>query len=82
MIYTVKIEKQLSNMRYAEYILGVEEKHGESICSVEIAMCGEHSYAYDICRDVSRARELLQMLADGEVEPCHLRDIVCDLLPL
>lgn len=69
-------------MRYAEYVLNVEENRGESICSVEITMCGDREYAYDICRDVSRAREFLWSLADGEVEPCHLKDIVYDLLPL
>jgi hypothetical protein len=78
----VKIEKRLSDKRLARYILDIEEKDLENICSIEICIGSERERAYDVCRDMFRARDFLQMLADGEGEPCHLKDIVCDNLPL
>lgn len=78
----IKIDKRLSSGRSAAYILDINEDGGESICSIEISSGGEVSRADDICRDLYCARKFLESLADGEVEPCHLQDIVSDSLPL
>ena len=78
----IKIDKTLSNGRSATYALYINEDGGENICSIEISSGEEISRVSDICRDTVSARKFLQTLADEEVEPCHLYDIVCDSLPL
>ena len=82
MTRVVKIDKRLSNGRLAEYILDIREINGETVCSIEISVDSEASSVYDVCRDTDGARKILQMLADGEAEPCHLQDIIYDMLPL
>ena len=78
----VKIDKLLSNGRMTKYILDIEEKDGESVCSIEISSDNEVARADDVCRDPYCARKFLDTLAEGSVEPCHLQDIVSDSLPL
>lgn len=81
-LYTAKINKSISNARSAEYSLTVTKDGARTICSIDIRIGGEEATAYDVCESVHKAEEFLNILADGEVEPCHLKDIVYDILPM
>ncbi len=64
------------------YRLYISQSEDGEIYSLSVEMSGECSHAEDVCRNRSRAEEFLYLLAKEEVEPCHLLDVVYDMLPL
>ena len=40
----------------------------------------DYSFMFDVCRDGESALRILEILRKNEVYPCHLKDVVTDLL--
>ncbi len=83
----VEMIKYLSVGRCKKYTLLVcYDGSGEAIYSVSAEFVGgdvsDRAFAEDICRDRRAAERFLYLIAYNEAEPCHLKDIVCDMLPL
>ncbi|MBE6608604.1 MAG: hypothetical protein E7633_08620 [Ruminococcaceae bacterium] len=83
----VELIKQLSSHKSIKYLLFVSHNDlGEEIFSISAEFVGdasgESAIAEDICRDRKRAENFLYLIASEEVEPCHICDIVYDMLPL
>lgn len=83
----IEISKYLPSGRVIKYTLFecCDERCGE-VFSVSVEFVGdaksECEFAEDICRDRRIAEQFLYLIAEEEVEPCHLGDIVYDMLPL
>lgn len=69
-------------IEYKLYISKNTDNGAGDICSIGIETSCERSLVRDICRDRERAEGFLYLLVREEVEPCHLADIVYDLLPI
>lgn len=83
----IELIKHLPSGRSIKYTLF--EEHGglgEGIFSVSAEFVGdtqdECEFARDVCRDSRVAERFLYLIATEEVEPCHLKDIVYDMLPI
>lgn len=83
----VEISKYLPSGRCIKYILYLlRDGSGEEIYSLSAEFTGgeycDRAFVEDISHDRGRAERFLYLIAFEEVEPCHLRDVVYDLLPL
>jgi hypothetical protein len=82
----IKIEKHTSGGRCLTYTLTEGRLESRTSYSVEITMTSEKgiesSLADDVSGDLIASEGLLRLLADMEVEPCHLYDVLEDMLPI
>ncbi len=78
----IKIDKKISENRYARYILYISEKDGYNICSIGVEISEDKAFAEDFCRDRKTAEKFLYLIADEGLEPCHLPDVIYDILPI
>jgi hypothetical protein len=83
----VEISKYLPSGRCVKYTLfeSSDERRTE-IFSVSAEFVGdtqdECEFAKDICRDRKVAERFVYLIAAESVEPCHLKDIIYDMLPI
>lgn len=82
MLEIFNIKKKNSINMLIEYKLYLSQTEGEKIYSVSIETAQDRAFAEDVCRDRKSAEDFLYLLAREEVEPCHLLDIVYDVLPI
>lgn len=83
----VEISKYLLCGRCIKYtLIESRDKENREVFSVSAEFVGEPEseceIANDICRDRGSAEQFLYLIAAGEAEPCHLKDIIYDMLPL
>ena len=83
----IEIIKYLSIGRRIKYsLLASYDGSGEAIYSVSAEFMegdvSDRAFAEDTCRDRKTAERFLYLIASEEAEPCHLNDIVYDMLPL
>ncbi|MBQ8743264.1 MAG: hypothetical protein IJZ03_07835 [Clostridia bacterium] len=82
----MKIDKHTLNRRHLTYTLIKGMLESRESYSVEISMAYEGNFesalARDVSDDVTACERLLRLLSDMEVEPCHLYDILEDILPI
>ena len=80
----VEISKYLPSGRCIKYTLFEScNEYGAEIFSVSAEFVGYSlELVEDICRDRKSAEKFLYLIASENVEPCHLKDIVYDMLPL
>lgn len=78
----VRIDKRNSINMLITYKLYVSKSEEGEIYSLSVEKAGECSCAEDVCRDRIRAEDFLYLLAKEELEPCHLTDVLYDMLPL
>lgn len=85
-IERIKVSKEYPNARIVTYTLISSAKEERESYSVEICMLRGEEREVTIAEDVSSNGEaserLLYLLASADAEPCHLYDILEDLLPL
>ena len=83
----IELIKYLPSGRSIKYTLFEDRSElGEEVFSVSAEFVGdtqgECEFARDICRDSRVAERFLYLIATEEVEPCHMKDIVYDMLPI
>ena len=83
----VEISKYLPSGRCIKYtLLESSDEFGFSAFSVSAEFVGDRQdgceIAKDICRDRMSAERFVYLIAAESVEPCHLGDIVYDMLPI
>lgn len=83
----IELIKHLPSGRSIKYTLFEDRSElGEEVFSVSAEFVGNEQekceFAEDICRESRVAERFLYLVATEEVEPCHLKDIVCDMLPI
>ncbi len=83
----LKITKYVSENYSVNYTLISEENtDGERIFSVYVEKAGigisDKVHAEDISRDRESAEKFLYLISSQDVEPCHLYDILYDMMPI
>ena len=83
----VEISKYLPSGRVIKYTLFECRDGRESeVFSVSAELAGDRQggceIAKDICRDRMSAERFVYLIAAESVEPCHLKDIIYDMLPI
>ena len=83
----VEISKYLPSGRCVKYtLLESSDEFGAEVFSVSAEFVGDRQdgceIVKDICRDRKVAERFVYLIAAESVEPCHLKDIIYDMLPI
>ena len=79
----LELNKYLPSGRHIKYTLYVCGEDKYSVCAEFVGEdSDDRELAEDICRDRKSAEDFIYLLSRNEVEPCHLMDIVYDMLPI
>lgn len=77
------MHRETGKMRYTLIRSTVDKRDAFSISVMQITPSGDINYkeADDVCCEKDCATALFRAIAEGEVEPCLLYDILYDILP-